>query len=108
MNATTKSKLLIILKKCVTCGPSVPPLALTFTAVLPHAQVDQRDVVTAAVAVGQLGHPEDILLDACDVVPVVTQHPCQRGLLQLGQLGRSEHTRVFIPEPEQDRQKKGK
>lgn len=57
---------------------------------------------------GQLGHFEDILLDACDVVPVVTQHPCQRGLLQLGQLGRGKHAWVFIPEPEQDRQVKGK
>lgn len=81
------------------CGSSI-----TFTAVLPHAQVDLRDVVTAAVTMGQLGHPEDILLDACDVVPVVTQHPWQRGLLQLGQLSRSEHAWVFIPEPEQDRQ----
>lgn len=76
---------------------------LTFTAVLPHAQVDLRDVVTAAVAVGHLSHPEDILLDACDVVPIVTKHSSQRSLLQLGQLGWSEYTWVFIPEPEGDR-----
>lgn len=85
------------------CGPLILPLALTFTAVLPHAQVDLRDVVTAAVTMGQLSHPEDILLDACDVVAVITQHPCQRGLLQLGQLRRSEHAGVFIPEPGRDR-----
>lgn len=54
---------------------------------------------------GPLGHPENILLDMCYVVPIVTQHPCQRGLLQLGQLGRSEHARIFIPEPEQYRRK---
>ena len=73
----------------------------TFTAILPHTQVNLRNVITAAVAMGQLCHPEDVLLDTCDVVPIVTQHPCQRGLLQLGQLGRSEHTWVFIPESEQ-------
>lgn len=78
---------------------NVPKFALTFAAVLPHAQVDLGDVVTAAVVMGQLSHSEDILLDARDVVTVVTQHPCQRGLLQLGQLGRGEHTWVFIPEP---------
>ena len=72
----------------------------TFTAVLPHAQVDPGDVVTAAIAVRQLGHLEDVLLDARDVVTVVTQHAGQRGLLQLGELGRSEHTRVLVPEPE--------
>lgn len=59
---------------------SVTPLALTFTAVLPHAQVDLRDLVAAAVAMGQLGHPEDIMLYTCDVVSIITQHPCQRGL----------------------------
>lgn len=78
---------------------NVPTLALTFAAVLPHAQVNLGDVVAAAVVVGQLSHSEDVLLDARDVVPIVTQHPRQRGLLQLGQLGRGEHTRVFIPEP---------
>lgn len=75
----------------------------TFTAVLPHTQVDVRDVVTAAVTVGKVGHPEDVLLDACNVVPVVAQHPSQGGLLQLGQLGRSEHTWVFVPESKEDR-----
>lgn len=72
---------------------------LTFAAVLPHAQVDVRDLVTAAVAVGQLGHLEDVLLDARDVVAVVAQHPRQGRLFQLGQLSRAEHARVFIPEP---------
>lgn len=76
---------------------------LTFAAVLPHAQVDVRDVVTAAVAVWQLGHLEDVLLDASDVVAVVAQHPRQRRLFQLRQLSRAEHTRVFIPEPGQNR-----
>lgn len=73
---------------------------LTFTAVLPHAQVDLWDVVAAAVAVGQLGNTEHVLLDACDVVPIVAQHSGQRGLFQLGQLGRSEDAWVFIPESE--------
>lgn len=86
-----KSKLLIIIKN-MWC--------LTFTAVLPHAQVDLWDVITAAVAVWQLSHLEHILLYTCDVVPIVTQHPRQRGLLQLGELGWSEHAWVFIPEPE--------
>lgn len=62
-----------------------------------------RDVVTAAVAVRQLGHLEDVLLDASDVVAVVAQHPRQRRLFQLGQLSRAEHARVFIPEPGQNR-----
>lgn len=74
----------------------------TLAAVLPHAQVDLRDVVAAPVAVGQLGHLEDVLLDSRDVVSVVTQHLRQRGLLQLGQLGRSEHAWVLIPEPKRD------
>lgn len=74
---------------------------LTFAAVLPHAQVDVRDLVAAAVAVGQLGHLEHVLLDAGDVVAVVAQHPRQRCLLQLGQLSRAEHARVLIPEPGQ-------
>lgn len=75
---------------------------ITFTAVLPHAQVNLRDVITAAIVMGKLGHPEDIMLDACDVIAVVTQHPCQRGLLQLDQLGRSEYAWVFIPESKKD------
>lgn len=75
---------------------------LTFAAILPHAQVDLRNVVTAAVAMRKLCHTEDIPLDACDVVPVVTQHPCQGRLLQLGQLGGSEHAWVLVPESEQD------
>jgi len=74
---------------------------LTLTAVLPHAQVNLRDLVAAAVAMGQLSHHEHILLDACEVVPVVAQHSSQRRLLQLGQLGRSEHAWVFIPEPDE-------
>ena len=78
---------------------------LTFAAVLPHAQVNLRDVVAAAIAVGQLRHPEDVTLDASDVVAIVTHHPCQRGLFQLGQLGRSEHAWVFVPESEGDRGK---
>lgn len=79
-------------------------MCLTFTAVLPHAQVNVRDVVTAPVAVGKLGHPKNVLLDACDVVPVVAQHPRQRSLLQLCQLGGREYAWVFIPEPEAARQ----
>lgn len=74
----------------------------TFTAVLPHAQVDVGDVIAAAVAVRQLSYPEDIVLDTCDVVSIVAQHAGQRGLFELGQLGRSEHTRVFVPEPEKE------
>lgn len=72
---------------------------VTFTAVLPHAQVDLRDVVAAAVPMRMLRHPKHVLLDACDVVPIVTQHPCQRCLFQLGQLGRCKHAWIFIPEP---------
>lgn len=79
---------------------------ITFTAVLPHAQINLRNVTTAAVTMGKLCHPEDVLLDACDVISIVTQHPCKRGLLQLGQLGRSEYARIFIPESEKDRTSK--
>ena len=71
----------------------------TFAAVLPHAQVNVGDVITAAISVGQLCHAEHVLLDTSDVVTVVTQHPRQRCLLQLGQLGRVEYTWVLIPEP---------
>lgn len=75
-------------------------LTLTFAAVLPHAQVDLRDVVTADVAVRQLGHPEHVALDARDVVAVIAQHPGEGRLLQLGQLGGREHAGVLVPEPE--------
>lgn len=81
-------------------------LTLTFAAVLPHAQVDLRDVVTADVAVRQLGHPEHVPLYARDVVAVIAQHPGEGRLLQLGQLGRREHAGVLIPEPEHGRKEK--
>lgn len=101
LNLCTKSQTKFVLKPN-PCYPSPGQSHPTFTAVLPHAQVDLGDVVAAAVAVGQHGHLEDVLLDAGDVVPVVTQHPGQRGLLQLGQLGRGEHAWVLIPEPKEE------
>lgn len=70
-NYLTNSTHIIFIKMC---DPSITPLILTFAAVLPHAQVNLRDVVTAAVAMRELGHRKDILLDTCDVVPVVAQH----------------------------------
>lgn len=71
----------------------------TFTAVLPHAQVDPGNVVTAAVAMGKLRHSEHIPLHTRDVVGIVTQDPGQGRLLDLRQLGRGKQPRVLIPQP---------
>lgn len=71
----------------------------TFAAVLPHAQVQPGDVLAAAVAVGELRHPEHVPLHVRDVVRVVTQDPGQGRLLDLRQLGRREHPGVLVPQP---------
>lgn len=81
---------------CVALKYAAP---LTFTAVLPHAQIDFRDIFTAAIPMRMLSHLKHILLNACDIVPIVTQHPCQRCLFQLGQLGRGKNAWIFIPKP---------
>lgn len=80
---------------CV-CGKFGEP---TFTTVLPHAQIDVRDVITAAVSMRMLSYPKRVLLDACDIVPIIAQHPCQRRLFQLGQLGWCKHAWIFVPKP---------
>lgn len=74
---------------------------LTLAAVLPHAQVNMRDIFAAVVAVWPLGHSEHVFLNAGDVVPVITENSSQRRLLQLSQLGGSEHAWAFIPESDQ-------
>lgn len=72
---------------------------LTFTAVLPHTQVDLGHVFTAAIAVGELGNREDVRLDVGDVVSVVAQHPGEGGLPQLRELSWCENSLILIPEP---------
>lgn len=52
-------------------GTDVVPLARTFTAVLPHPEVHPGDLVTAAVAMRELRHPEHVALHPGDVVRVV-------------------------------------
>lgn len=76
---------------------------LTLAAVLPHAQVNMRDIFTAAEAVRQLGHREHVFLNTSYVVPIITENPSQRRLLQLSQLGGSEHAWIFIPESDNNK-----
>lgn len=49
-------------------GEGTGQAAPTFTAILPHAQVHPGDVLTAAIAMGELCHPEHVLLHPGDVV----------------------------------------
>lgn len=46
-----------------------------------------------------LSHPKHIRLDAGDIVPIIAQHPRQRRLFQLGELGWCEHARILVPKP---------
>lgn len=49
-------------------GEDMGQAAPTFTAILPHTQVHPGDVLTAAIAMGELCHPEHVLLHPGDVV----------------------------------------
>lgn len=47
---------------------------LTFTAILPHSQVDLRNIITVSVSMGQVGNCEHVPLDPGDVVSIVTHN----------------------------------
>lgn len=79
-------------------------LGYTFTAVLPHTQIDLGHVLAVSIFAREVCHGEDVRLNAGNVVTVVTQHPRERRLLQLSQLSWAKHTRVLIPEPQNMKQ----
>lgn len=85
-------------KTCMSEAGSAAPQR-TFAAVLPHPQVHSGDVLAAAVAVRELGHPEHVRRHAGDVVGVVAEDPGQGRLLELRQLRGGEHPGVFVPQP---------
>lgn len=69
----------------------------TFTAILPHPEVQFRNFFTATISMWEFSHLKDIMLYPGYVVTIVTQNSGKRCLLDLSELSRREHTWVLIP-----------